>query len=134
MRGLLLLAAVTLMAGCASSPTESGLADGHYARYYWGRSVEQCNNGACTYNSNHETFESHLACDVEPKLSWEASGWKHGSLSVSVLDHGGQQAASHQVTSSGNGSELAHGAAGGWTLQGFTQDANGQVEIRLTCG
>lgn len=128
------LLASTLLAGCSEYSDRDRAADGHFVRYFWGNSIENCSNGNCKYGTNEETESKFLPCSVEPTLSWDVKNWKHGTLSVRVLDDQGAQAASQTITGDGEGFTAARGAPWGWTLEVATYNANGQADIRLTCG
>ncbi|MEA3203691.1 MAG: hypothetical protein QOI63_1370 [Thermoplasmata archaeon] len=125
--------ALLLLAGCLGTAVNDK-ADGHFVNYRWGTSTQQCNNGACTYGSNHQTYTIQLACAAQPTLSWDANSWVHGSVVARVQDGAGAQVASHTVAGNGKGSQPVAGTPGSWTLEGSTQDANGNMEVRLTCG
>ena len=74
-----------------------------------------------------------LVRDLHPTLSWDANSWVHGSVRARVLDDSGAEVASHTVVGDGKGSEVVVGKAGTWTFTGSTSDANGSMQMRLTC-
>jgi hypothetical protein len=129
---LALLALAPMLAGC-SDDDDTGRPDGHYVYYDWNSVQSSCTNGVCTYGQNHEDFSIELRCDVNPELSWDARNWRHGSVRATVLDDAGVEQATRTVSGNGDGSEVVDGEPGTWTLQGFTQDANGNLQFRLTC-
>lgn len=129
-----LVLALPLLAGCLEDGPDAGDADGHYVYYSWGSTHKSCINGRCTYGSNGETFSLPLECDSQPTLSWDANSWVHGSVTARVKDHAGAQVATHTVSSDGKGSEVVAGEPGSWTFEGSTSNANGNMQMRLTCG
>jgi hypothetical protein len=126
--------AVLLLAGCLGGPAAvNDQADGHYVNYRWSTSQQSCQNGVCSYGENHKAFSIELACAAQPTLSWDANSWVHGTVLARVHDSTGAQVASHTVAGNGKGSQPVTGTPGTWTLEGSTQDANGSMEVRLTC-
>lgn len=121
------------LAGCLSGD-DPGAADGHYVYYSWNSTQSNCVNGRCTYGSNSEPFSMPLECDSDPTLSWDANSWTHGSVTARVKDASGTEVASHTVSSDGKGSEVVEGKTGTWTFEGSTSNANGSMQMRLTCG
>ena len=121
--------AVLACAGCLGSAEP----DGKFVYYEWSRSVKQCNDDGCTYGENREPFSLTLECPVDPTLSWDANSWIHGSVTARVKDDAGALVASRTVSADGHGSQVVRGKAGTWTFEGSTSDANGNMEIRLSC-
>jgi len=121
------------LAGCLSGD-DAGDADGHYVYYSWNTTQSNCVNGRCTYGSNSEPFSLPLECDSRPTLSWDANSWVHGSVTARVKDDSGAEVASHTVAGHGKGSEVVAGKTGTWTFEGSTSNANGSMQMRLTCG
>ena len=134
MRAALALALAALpFAGCLEPGPGPGDSDGHYVYFSWSTTQKNCVNGQCTYGSNHREFSEQLRCDSHPTLSWDANSWVHGSVRARVLDDSGAEVASHTVAGDGKGSEVVVGKAGTWTFTGSTSNANGSMQMRLTC-
>jgi hypothetical protein len=134
LRAALALALVALsIAGCLESSPDGGEADGHYVYFSWSHSQKSCVNGRCTYGSNSEPFSQTLECASMPMQSWDANGWVHGSVTARVKDGSGAEVGKHIVSGNGKGSEVVQGKAGTWTFEGTTSDANGSMQMRLTC-
>jgi hypothetical protein len=129
-RFLVVALLTVLVTGCSSS---GGAADGHYVNYRWGSSQKSCAGGQCSYGANSVPFTTTLRCDTAPSLSWDATGWIHGTLAARVKDGNGHEAASHVVAGNGNGRTTVAGSGSTWTLEGETSDANGNAEVRLAC-
>jgi len=121
---------VPLLAGCASAPAYQV---GQFAYLRWGQSSQSCQNGVCQYGTNHETLASHVTCGTNTTLSWDLKAWIHGSMDITVRDGSGSALARRVVSSTGHGSQALLGQAGNWTLAETTNDANGNLEVRLTC-
>src|SRR5688572_18535260 len=94
---LVLLA--TAVTGCAGAG--DGAADGHFVRYHWGQDSASCQNGVCRYGQNAEAFDLPLECDTAPRLTWDTTQWRHGSIAVEVLDDAGEVALRATVGSVG---------------------------------
>src|ERR1051326_7680598 len=110
---------------------------GDYAYLRWNRSTSSCvtqdSQASCTYGSNHEAVSSAVRCGGNVTLSWDLKDWIHGSMAVSTTDPAGMQVDSRTLSSTSHGAKAPFGPAGAWTLRGQTNDANGDLEVRLTC-
>lgn len=121
---------VPFVAGCLDD--EDYAADGHYVYFSWHKSQRTCTNGNCQYGSNADTFAEVLRCSSNPTLSWD-SRLEHGSVFVQVRDDDGAYAANRTVSGTSKGNATVPGEPGEWTFTGTTRNANGNLEIRLTC-
>ena len=130
MRAGLVVLLVTL-AGCSGAAADDP--DGHFVNYRWGNSARSCTNNLCSYGDNADAWDIKLECRVQPDLSWDAVDWVHGTVTAEVLDDDGVLVATHTVSANGHGSEPVDGKPGTWTFRGLTNDANGKLEIRLSC-
>lgn len=133
MRVALVLALGAGLAGCLGDGGSASDADGHYVYFTWNRMESECLNGVCTYGSNSVPFSEELACSVRPTLSWDASGWKYGFVTGIVKDRDGAEVARHVVSTDGKGSLEVPQGEGPWIFQGSTSNANGNMQMRLTC-
>jgi len=121
---------VIALAGCAA---KESYVVGQYAYVRWNESTSACSNNVCTYGSNSESLVSKVKCGTATSLSWDLKNWIHGSVAIKVTDPAGALLDSSSFSANGHGSKQLNGAAGAWTLDGRTSDANGNLEVRLTC-
>ncbi|MES2155324.1 MAG: hypothetical protein V4510_09340 [bacterium] len=128
---LVLLSVAAFTSGCASPQPEN--LSGHYAYIDWNESTQSCTNNNCDYGTNNRVLTYNVTCGPDPILSWDLKNWIHGSMVVRVLDPTGAQADKRTLSSNSHGSAPMHGPGGAWTLEGTSHDANGNLQVRLTC-
>ena len=119
------------LSGCLEDDLDN--ADGHHVYFSWGSMGKTCTNGVCTYGGNAHAFREELRCSTQPTLSWD-SKLEHGSVFVQVIDNAGTYVDTRTVSGTSNGSEPLAGAPDDWVFLGTTRNANGNVQLRLTCG